>query len=270
MSLLLCRQEQVRHPFYVESMGIHVYSSQELSYVIYHHPLLVLDGFLGDGLFTFLRDELNQGFLALKLERWLKSRENPDEALAMILQECDYYSSTEIGKFRQQIAAIRKKHPAEYKKLKADELFSMKQYGRASSLYRELLDYPGDHVVDDLFVGKIWNNLAACHVRMFQLTQAMEEYERAYLRTGLKQILDQMYELTLLDDSLELGDRLKALVTDEVREACARRVSEARERAAASQPVSKIEELYQYDSLKRQAKTAALLRRWKQEYRTMV
>lgn len=49
MSLWLCRQERVNRPFLVEPLGIHLYSSQELSYVIYHYPLLVLDGFWADG-----------------------------------------------------------------------------------------------------------------------------------------------------------------------------------------------------------------------------
>lgn len=270
MSLLLCRQETVRHPFYVEAMGIHLYSSQELSYVIYNHPLLVLDDFVGDELFCFLRDELNQGFLALKLERWLKSRENPDEVFAMILQECDYYTGSEIGKFRQKVAAIRKKHPAEYKKMKADELFSLRQYGRAAKLYQELLNYPADSVVNDSFIGRIWNNLAACHVRMFLFSQALEEYERAYLRTGQRQVLEQIYELTLLDSRLKVGERMKALMTDELKETCEKRAAEAREKAASSAQVQQIDELYQKDSLKRQAQTAQLLRRWKQEYRSMV
>ena len=37
MSLLLCRQEQVEHPYFIEELGIHLYSSQELCYVIYNH-----------------------------------------------------------------------------------------------------------------------------------------------------------------------------------------------------------------------------------------
>lgn len=267
MSLLLCRQENVRHPFYVEAMGIHLYSSQELSYVIYNHPLLVLDDFVGEGLFKFLRDELGQGFLALKLERWLKSRENPDEVFSMILQECDYYTSSEISKFRQRISAIRKKHPAEYKKMKADELFSMRQYGRAAGLYQELLNAPADTVVNDAFVGRVWNNLAACHVRMFQFAQALEEYERAYLRTGQRQVLEQIYELTLLDKRLELGDRMKGLLTDELREGCRKKVEDAKERAASSPEVAQIDELFGRDSRKRQAQTAQILRKWKQEYR---
>lgn len=270
MSLLLCRQENVRHPFYVEAMGIHLYSSQELSYVIYNYPLLVLDGFVGEPLFDFLRDEVNQGFLALKLERWLKSRENPDEALVMILQECGYYSSAEISRFRQQIALIRKKHPADYKKSKADVLFSMGQYGRASGMYRELLDYPADAVVNDGFIGRVWNNLAVCHVRMMQFDQAMEAYERAYLRTGQKQILESMYQLTLMDESLELGDRQKALVTDEMKQECENRMKEAREKAAQSPQVRQVEEIFSRDSLKRQTAVSRMLYQWKQSYRGMV
>ena len=42
MSLILCRQEPVRHPFYIERLGVHIASSQELCYVIYQNPLLVL------------------------------------------------------------------------------------------------------------------------------------------------------------------------------------------------------------------------------------
>lgn len=36
MSLILCRQEPVKIPLYIEDLGIHIYSSQELCYVIYN------------------------------------------------------------------------------------------------------------------------------------------------------------------------------------------------------------------------------------------
>ena len=57
MSLILCRQEPVRHPFYIERLGVHIASSQELCYVIYQNPLLVLDGFVDDRLIEFIRSE---------------------------------------------------------------------------------------------------------------------------------------------------------------------------------------------------------------------
>ena len=75
MSLILCRQEPVRHPFYIERLGVHIASSQELCYVIYQNPLLVLDGFVDDRLIEFIRSELGLSFLAGKLEAWQRSGE---------------------------------------------------------------------------------------------------------------------------------------------------------------------------------------------------
>ena len=46
MSLLLCRMEPVAHPFEVPELGVRLYSSQELCYVIYENPLLVIDDFV--------------------------------------------------------------------------------------------------------------------------------------------------------------------------------------------------------------------------------
>ena len=69
MSLLLCRREKVKHPFYIEVLGIHIYSSQELCYVIYHHPLLVMNDFVDASLFFFVKNELGLGFLAGRMEK---------------------------------------------------------------------------------------------------------------------------------------------------------------------------------------------------------
>lgn len=270
MSLLLCRQAEVRHPYFMESLGIHLYSFQELSYVIYHHPLLVMDGFVEENLFVFLRDELNQGFLALKLERWLKSSENPDETLTLILQECGYCTSAEIMKFRQQIDAFRKKHPAELAKLKADEIFGLRQYGRAAELYQELLEYPSDSYVNDSFRGRIWNNLASCYARMYHLEQAFDAYEKAYLRLSEERILEELYQLTKIDSRLKLGERLNNLMTDELRASCDEKRRLAEENAAKSEQVGELELLFRQEAAKRQEGEKELLRKWKQEYRSMV
>lgn len=270
MSLLLCRQEHVKRPFYVESLGIHLYSIQELAYVIYHYPLLSLDDFINEGFLEFMRDELNQGFLALKIERWLKSSEDPDEVLSMILQESDYFTPAEMNRYRQQLAAIRKKHPAEYKKLKADELFSVRQYGRASRLYTELLEYPADSYVNEVFTARIWNNMGSCYARMFRMDKAMEAYARSYAIHPQPKVLEQMYCLTRLNQQLTLGSRFEALITAEMRQVWDADIQDAQEHAAAQEAVLQVEELFARDPIKRQAGEAQLLGRWKKEYRAMV
>lgn len=269
MSLLLCRQEKAKHPFYVDFIGIYVHTLEELCYVMYQYPMLVLDGFVDDGLLAFLRDELGLGFLAMKLERWKKSGENPDEQLLMILQECDYYYGAEINRYRQQLAAIRKKHPAEYKKLKADELFLLRQYGKAVELYRELLEYPADSYVDDLFYGRIWNNTGSCYARMFQLEKAFGAYEKAYNKTQDRQVLERLYLLSRLDEKLVLGDRCRSLITSEMAGEWDEKIKTARETATQSPQLKELEALFQKDSLRRLAGAEQLITQWKQEYRTM-
>lgn len=270
MSLLLCRQENVTRPYYAENLGIHIYSSQELSYVIYHYPLLVLDGFVNDSLLEFLREELNQGFLAVKLERWLKSTENPDEALMLILQECDYCSSQEISRYRQEISEIRKKHPAEYGKLKASELFSMGQYGRTVKQYKKLLELPADEVVDDAFAGTVWNNIGVCYGRMFQPARALEAFEQSYTKMPDQRVLRQIYWLVKLDAKLVLGDRFKTLITEELAGQWDSELQQARKGAVESGRLKNLEELFERDPIKRQAGEIQLIKKWKKEYRAMV
>lgn len=72
MSLLLCRREKVKHPFYIEVLGIHIYSSQELCYVIYHHPLLVMNDFVDASLFFFVKMSWDLAFLQDAWKSWWK------------------------------------------------------------------------------------------------------------------------------------------------------------------------------------------------------
>ena len=269
MSLLLCRQEHVKRPYFMESMGIHLYSSQELSYVIFNHPMLVLDGFVDERLLAFLREELNQGFLALKLERWLKSGENPDEALMIILQECDYYSMAEVGRFRQMAATLRKKHPAEFMCMKADELFSLRQYGRAVKIYQELLEYPAEDSINDTFLGRVWNNLGSCYARMFQLDKAFDAFQNAYRKTEQETVLERLYDLSRIDSRLTLGEDLVGEITEAKKVIWEKRLGKAKEKAKGSEKVKELDTLFRQDPVKRQEGEAALIYRWKTEYRNM-
>ena len=253
----------------MESMGIHLYSSQELSYVIFNHPTLVLDGFVDERLLSFLREELNQGFLALKLERWLKSGENPDEALMIILQECDYYSMAEVGRFRQMAAALRKKPPADFMRMKADELFSLHQYGRAVKIYQEILEYPSGEFTDDSFFGRIWNNLGSCYARMFQLDKAFDAFQNAYRKAGQEAVLERLYDLTRVDPALTLSEDLAAEITKEKEAIWEKRLKKAKEKARGSEKAKELEALFRQDPIKRQKGEADLVYQWKTEYRNM-
>lgn len=269
MSVIVCRQEHVKHPYFIEHLGISVYTSQELCYAIYHHPILAMDGFIGRNLIDFIRDELNMGFAAMKMERWMKSGENQDELIFLFLQEAEYYSSQEINRLRQQVSALRKLPPLEYAKRKADYLVGFRQYGRAIAGYEKILESPLSERADDAFIGKVWNNLGACYARIFQFSKALDAYDRAYGKLKDLGVLERIYHLSRLKPDIQLKERYQSIITDELKDAWDRDFEQAQDKAAQSPEVEKLDELFRKDPVKRMEGARQILESWKQEYRGM-
>ena len=120
MSFILCRQEEVTHPLYIEALGVHIWSSQELCYVIYNYPLLAMDHFLDERLTEFIEKELRMTVLAARLENGLRTGADEDELIFMFLEECHFYSPKEITAFRQKISSYRNMGSLEFAKATAD------------------------------------------------------------------------------------------------------------------------------------------------------
>ena len=137
MSLILCRQEPVTVPLYIEDLGIHLYSSQELCYVIYNNPLLVLEGFIDKRLTEFLRSELRMPFLAERVEKWLDSHGATEEILYLILKECNYYTPKEQAAYRQTVNGLKKLSEEEYEKRRADYFYGLDLFGKAVTIYEQ-------------------------------------------------------------------------------------------------------------------------------------
>lgn len=269
MSVIFCRKEQVSHPYFIESLGVHVYTSQELCYVIYHHPLLAMDDFINQNLIDFIRKELDMGFTALKMERRMKAGENGDETLFLFLKECGYYTSGEINGLRQKISGFRKLSSLEYAKRKADYLFEYKQYGKAIAFYIRILEDVRYARMDHGFQGRIWNNLGACYARVFQLGKAMEAYEQAYEKNGDQVILKNIHHLTKLNPKLSLKAEYQSAVTKEAMEAWEADFLEAGEEAKECKEQEKIKELFAKDPIRRMEEAGRMVEGWKQEYRGM-
>lgn len=270
MSLIVCRQEPVKHPYYVERLGIHISSSPELCYVIYNNPLLAMSGLIDDHLIEFIRDELDLAFLAGKLEKWKKSGEDPDEMIFIILQDCYYYTAKEINRLRQKVAAYRKMSPPEFTKETADYYFSLKQYGTAVVYYEKILDDWRLKSLSDEFTAKIWNNIGASYAGIFWFEKAMAAYDMSYNFQKNMDTLKRIYQLTLLNPELKLKERYQALLTEERTAEWKKELEELTAQAGERPEVKELEELFSKDSIRRMAGAGKLLARWKQEYRKMI
>ncbi len=270
MSLILCRQEPVISPYYIEELGVHIYSSQELCYVIYNHPLLVMENFVDSGLVEFLRSELCMPFLAERVEKWLDGRGESDELLFLIMQECAYYSPQEQARYRQMVTNLRKISVDEYAKRRADYHYSLGLYGRAISMYEQILESGKEKHLSGEFKSRIWNNIASCYSKLFCYQKAMYAYDCAWNEKSDKSYLKRMYFLTKMEPELELKDRYKELIEKE--DTCTWDV-EAQgllDEAASAGEVIRLGQLFEKDPIKRIAGANETVNRWKAQYRKMI
>lgn len=268
MSVIVCGQKRAGRPFYLEELGINIYSCQELCYVVYHHPLLFMNGIMDQNLVNFIRDEFDMGFVAARLEQRMKSGEKQEDILLFFMQECNYYTTAELNKLRQTMMSFKKLSVFEYAKRKADYLAQFKQYGRAIAGYEEILE-ERDGRADDQFVSRVLNNLGACYARVFQFRKAMDAYDKAYEKRKDINTLERMYHLTLMDGGLALKERYRPMVSGELMEKWKGEFEKAREAAKESADVKRIQSLFEKDSIRRMEGAAKFVEEWKQEYRGM-
>lgn len=270
MSLILCRQEPVKHPYYIDVLGIHIQSSQELCYIIYNHPILVMDDFLDELLIEFISRDLDMEYLAGRMEKLMETGTRPEEALALFMSECDYYTDKEIQKFKQTAAALRGLHPAEYEKRRADYMFSQRQYGKAAVRYRKILEYPKDKVVEDAFLAKIYNNLGAAYAMMFQFHKALSCYDKAYGLSKNMDVLKRIYFLTVFAPELDIKERYQSIFTEDLKRKWGEERDQAVLEAGQAEEVRALRALFKKDPIKRMNGASEMVGRWKQEYRMMV
>jgi tetratricopeptide (TPR) repeat protein len=238
--------------------------------VIYNNPLLVMEDFVGEPLFSFIRSELDMDFLAGRMERLAESGTRPEEVLLLFLLECDYYTEKEISKYKEAVSRYRSLKPEEYGKARADYLFEKHQYGRAASRYEKVLELIADKKKDAVFEEKVYHNLGASYAQMFQFTKALASYEKAYELGENAEILKRIFFLSRFSPELEIRKPLLNRVKEEEKETWAREFSQAGLDAEQAGEVRALRALFKKDPIKRMNGAAAMVGKWKKEYRQMV
>lgn len=270
MSMILCRQEPVKHPYYMEGLGVHLYSSQELCYVIVNHPFLVIEDFVNASLIEFIRDDLDMAFLAGRLEKWREAGGSHDEMLMLILQECNYYTSQEVGRFRRRIEELRKMNPVDFQKARADYYFNSGKFGTAVRLYEKILDMPKDPAMTDSFMSRVWHNLGSAYAGLFYFDKAMHAYDKACGLGKDSTPLKQMYFLTLMAPGLVMKERYQLALSPEIMAIWEKEYNSIKEEAATSSKVLEIQENFEKDPIRRMSGASDKIIQWKQEYRKMI
>lgn len=263
MALLLCNKG-ARHPFYYEQLDIDLWSIQELSYVIYRYPVIIPADFVDHKLTAWLRDELNMGILAAKLEQFMMAGEdgNQERLLLMILRESNYYTQAEIARFESEYKKLRNIEKHVFLNMLGDTYFRMGRYGRAIEAYEESFHLKTDFNVE--------MKLAGTYVTVMQYQKASDLYEEVFIATGSDEALRKLYFISKLEPSVSTIEKyienigVDMLTEWELEYNNVQTLAEHDERAGA------IHEIYQKNRSAFREHAKIMILKWKREYRAKI
>ena len=157
----------------------------------------------------------------------------------------------------------------EYEKRRADYFYGLDLFGKAVTIYEQILDGAGRHLSGD-FRGKVWNNIAACYAKLFCYQKAMHAYENAWNAKPEAEYVKRMYFLTILNPELSLKDKFREMIGEDDKEVWNKEVEAAREESEKAPETLKLAAVFEKDPAGRIAAAGDILNQWKMEYRRML
>lgn len=175
--LLLCSSELAPVPYYIEELSLHIYSIEELCYVVRNNMELLDPSFFDQELLRWLKEVLHQKKLAEEL-LLIRQKEGGLYACVQALAgACGYFSREELVLIGQELQIFENKTKEECQKIRADRLLLHKRYRAAAKEYRCLLHQPQ---VGGILCGNIWHNLGTAYAGLFCFKEAADCFSIAY------------------------------------------------------------------------------------------
>ena len=169
-----------KNPFYLENAGIHIYSIEELAYVLYENIYLVDEDLLGEDLCRWLEKELGLTSLSEKLMAGQMGESHVFNQVMLILQTSGQYSEKEMQQLSEKIKEISSLQTQERMKYKADELVRNGGLWAAIAEYEKILSIRQSSRLEPEFYANVWNNLGYCYGKQFLFEKAAVCYENAW------------------------------------------------------------------------------------------
>lgn len=168
----LCRSKTAKHPFYIESIDLNIYTIEELCFCFYQNLCLLDDSILNPKLCSWLAEELGMKRLAGYLLAKLEEGAEIGRLILPVFRETGYLSEDEYRNMQVQIARLEIQ-PAEIRqKIRGDYLVSYGMHSGAIDVYQGILKNRNEGRIGIQFYASVLNNMAAAYARMFLFEEA--------------------------------------------------------------------------------------------------
>lgn len=208
--LILCRSEEAEKPYYISSLGMYIYSVEELCYSLYNNIYLISSDFVDEELIGFLRNETKDVWLADELTFLKEKKAGLREMVITILLYTDYYTKKEVDELRTLINTLSTLGTEERLKRRADNFLLNNKFDSAIQNYAAILNEK-EHTMKDDFYGNVFHNTGVAYGRLFHYEQAAECFKMAFGLNDNQESLKEYYMAAALagvavDEEFENGE----------------------------------------------------------------
>lgn len=271
--LLYCHEPIAALPYYVEGIGINLYSMEELCYYIMGNTYLLDNSFMSEELCTWIEKQMGLYKLAEQLRDLMRGQGLLSEFVLAILEQTGYCTTKEMQDIILIIRQMEEKSDFECNKIRADQLMEKQKILAAIYEYKRLLDSSDAKDASALLRGNIWHNLGTAYARLFLFEEAANCYEQAYkLNESRESLRECLLCYRCLHD--EMGFMRKAMennIDETGMQEIRNELSIASRSDQLEQFEARLEELAkECESAKKtqaKAEIQEIIFRWKEEYR---
>ena len=175
---MLCQTRRAEHPYLIGSIGLRVYSVEELLYFIEHNIALLDETILNGDLVRWMKEELRMRRLAVNLSMVMQRKFSVREFVLPIFREVHYPDDETIRKIDEELKKAEEQPSAVRTKERGDALFRYGRYLLAIDAYRAAMEEMKDTGLGDSFRGILWHNIGCAHARLFQLEELVSCMEK--------------------------------------------------------------------------------------------
>ena len=267
---LILSSKRAQAPYYVDELGLSIYTIEELCYYIYNYLEFLDDDFINEDLLNFIGKGMGLKELADKTLRWAKSGSDFGQIVLMIEQDVHYLNGQELGDLKARLDWRRSAKPADRLKKKADTLVALKKYRQAIVIYDAILEKERQMALSIKSKGRLLHNKGMAYAKLFMFGEAARSLEVAFPMLDSVEVLKEIFFLQYIDRQAVGEPECLSRVSEEVKAEWTREITDYSLEAENSPEYKSVLDANNQDTYKRQEFFYQLLRRWKNEYRDMV
>ncbi len=181
--LILCKVPLAGTPYYIDSVGINIYSLEELSFIAFYHTELLNEDLISTDFTEWVGKELKLPSLKRELDDLLAEGTAFHIFLGRVLRESGYLTDHELKISMDKLALMENKSEAEIRKIRGDRMFKIGRYSDAIIEYTSILEDRKKLKISNVTEGELFYNLGVSYARMFFFEEALVCFRTSYEKT---------------------------------------------------------------------------------------